>query len=170
MTIVDLIADYGNPYYIKIDLEGYDSCVLSQLFEAKIFPDYLSAEAHISLPFALIDESGAYNSYQIMDARKFSGMSFACPGQSDVDIEFGCFHEGTSGPFGVDIPSPWMNSRQCLTNLAIAGLGWRDIHALKQHPDSDARIYIENFPMRSLAGALARKLVPDSWLKPKFFM
>jgi len=170
MTIVDLIANYGNPYYIKIDLEGYDSCVLSQLFEAKIFPDYLSAEAHTTLPFALIDESGIYNSYQIMDARKFSAISFACPGQSDVNLAPGCFHEGTSGPFGADIPSPWMSSRQCLTNLAIAGLGWRDIHARKQHPDSDARVYLENFPLRSLASALARKLVPNSWLKPKFFM
>ena len=117
-----------------------------------------------------MDKTGAYNSYQIMDARKFSGMFFDCLGQAGINIVPGYFYEGTSGPFDSDISSPWMSSRQCLNNLATAGLGWRDIHARKQQPDSDARFYLENFPLQSLAGALGRKLVPDSWFKPKFFM
>jgi len=50
------------------------------------------------------------------------------------------FREGASGPFGADIPSLWMSSRQCLINLAIAGLGWTDIHACRQQPDSGARV------------------------------
>jgi FkbM family methyltransferase len=43
ITIVDLIKKFGQPYYIKIDIEYMDEKILKQLFLANIFPPYISA-------------------------------------------------------------------------------------------------------------------------------
>lgn len=170
MRIVDLITEHGYPAYVKSDLEGHDPIVLRQLFDAGVYPDYVSAEAHTLMPFSLMEDSGRYNSYQIMNARTFHRLPLQCVDQQITGFDVFQFHEGTSGPFGKDIPSPWMNANQCLLNLGIAGLGWRDVHARKQSPDSNSRVYLENIPLRSLAGAIARKVIPPSWIHANNYM
>jgi hypothetical protein len=39
------------------------------------------------------------------------------------------FPEHSAGPFGVDIAGPWMTADAFFRVLALAGLGWRDVHA-----------------------------------------
>ncbi len=170
LSVLDLLSRFGNPSYVKIDLEGFDAVALKQLFDAKIYPDYISAEAHSVFPFSLMEHSGQYNSYQIMDARSFTDLPDIDVSRSQTDIDVFQFHEGTAGPFGSDIPSPWMSKEQCLLNLGIAGLGWRDVHARKQLPDSDARVFLEKFSLRSLVGAIARKTVLRPWANPNRFV
>lgn len=156
--IVDIINDEGFPLYVKIDLEGHDEFILQQLFHANIFPPFISAECHTTMPFSLMHGCGIYRSFQLLDARRFPllptpPLDLSVAGAGDFR-----FHEGTAGPFGPDIPYPWMNDRQCLMNLAIEGLGWRDLHARMDPPDSQARVWMEHLPLRALAGGVARKL------------
>ncbi|WP_094556919.1 FkbM family methyltransferase [Synechococcus sp. 1G10] len=156
-SIVDIVNDEGFPDFIKIDLEGYDGRVLQQLFQAGIYPPSLSAECHTTMPFSLIELTGLYRSYQLMDARYFSVLPVPRLDLSVTGTRDFSFHEGTAGPFGSDIPGPWMNSRQFLMNLAIAGLGWRDLHARMDPPDCQARVWMEHLPVRALVGGMLRK-------------
>jgi hypothetical protein len=39
------------------------------------------------------------------------------------------FKRHSSGPFGDDIPGPWLNQEEAFDQLLAHGLGWIDIHA-----------------------------------------
>ena len=43
-NILDLIYEFGDPFYIKIDLEDYDHIILQEIFNNKINPKYISSE------------------------------------------------------------------------------------------------------------------------------
>jgi FkbM family methyltransferase len=45
ITLDDLINTYGIPYYLKIDIESYDTVCLESLFNFKSLPKYISCEA-----------------------------------------------------------------------------------------------------------------------------
>lgn len=159
ISVVDLVRREGTPLYVKVDLEGADSMILEQLFAADIYPDFLSVEIQSILPLALVYQTNRYHSFQIMNAREFHSLA-----QPSLDVEVPQaqqfhFDEDTAGPFGPDIPYPWMDREQALRNVSIQGVGWRDLHARIQLPDHGARVWLECYPMRSLFGALVRKVL-----------
>ncbi len=45
ITMEDLLNKYGIPFYLKIDIESYDTMCLESLFNFKILPEYISCEA-----------------------------------------------------------------------------------------------------------------------------
>ena len=159
ISVVDLVRAEGEPMYMKVDLEGADSMVLEQLFHAEIYPCYLSVELQTIKPLALIYETNRYHSFQLMDARKFSVLPAPTLDSSLPFAHCFVFNEDTAGPFGADIPYPWMDRQQALRNLSIQGLGWRDLHARMQVPDQNARVWLEYYSILSLLGALARKVM-----------
>jgi FkbM family methyltransferase len=68
-TVSQLFSKYGYPYYVKVDLEGYDHIILRTLFENGIFPDYISAESHHIMVFALLATFGGYDQFKVIDGR-----------------------------------------------------------------------------------------------------
>lgn len=44
-TLTSLVAEYGAPYYCKIDIEGYDEVALQTLKTATELPEYISVES-----------------------------------------------------------------------------------------------------------------------------
>lgn len=65
-NILDLVDDYGNPFYIKIDLENYDHIILKEIFKNKITPKYISSECHNNDVFNLMIAQDEYNYFKLL--------------------------------------------------------------------------------------------------------
>lgn len=129
--ISDLVQKYGHPFYIKIDVEGYDEQILQSLVRAGIRPPYISAESHKLGVFALLSEAMAYPSFKIVDGRSVSAVYSRSIFPSPVlkkTVAYSFPHH-SAGPFGNDIFGEWMDKATLLKFLALHGLGWKDIHA-----------------------------------------
>lgn len=127
-TVKNIISKYGNPHYIKIDIEHYDSEILRALWNANIIPPYISAESHSIEVFSLLVSMG-YTGFKIIDgvsvAEKYSNRVFEGIKES-FEYSFP-FH--SAGPFGNDIDGVWMTPDNFFHLLSAVDLGWKDIHA-----------------------------------------
>lgn len=155
-TPADIVREFGEPFYIKIDLERFDLAVLNNLFDAGIFPPEISAEAHSADIFACLVANG-YSSFNLVDgvtvAKRYGRATISTPAGSR---EFR-FKEHSAGPFGEDIRTPWEDANTFLHTFANAELGWKDIHASRvirpRAPASHKEI------MARQAQAVARKVI-----------
>jgi FkbM family methyltransferase len=123
-NILSIIKDHGTPYYIKIDLENYDYYILKELFLQKIYPKYLSVEAHNENVYDLIIENGKYKSFKLVDGhtveKKYRNRIIK-------NINYS-FKRHSAGPFGKDIDGQWMTEENFRFLLSVVGFGWKDIH------------------------------------------
>jgi FkbM family methyltransferase len=128
-NVIELIRKYGDPYYIKIDIEHYDQIILDELFTNGIVPPYISSESHSINVFASLVALGKYNSFKLVDgslvSNKYKEYEIST---NDGSIKYSFPHH-SAGPFGNDISGPWMTANNFFRVLAFAGLGWKDIHA-----------------------------------------
>lgn len=127
-TPASIITEYGDPRYVKIDVEHFDAQVLQNLFAADIYPPEISAESHSIQIFSQFVVNG-YNSFSLVEGstvtRDYGNARIAT---ADGPRVFR-FRSHSAGPFGEDIRSPWEDADTFFHTLAIAGLGWKDIHA-----------------------------------------
>ena len=144
-TFSALAARHGDPYYVKIDLEGYDDVILQEIFRSGVFPSYISAEAHTIDVFCTLVALGGYHAFKLVEG-EFVGRDYAAhpiatgtgkDGGTQV-YKFPCPH--SSGPFGNDVKGPWMDRALFLRYLAHVGPGWIDIHASRVDPPADLRV------------------------------
>jgi len=121
----DIVREHGDAEYIKIDVEYIDSQVISDLFENKIFPRYISSEVQDVLVFSLITASQKYDCYKLLDGKSINDI------YRNVNINGASytFPIHSAGPMWEDIPQKSMNLRELFDELHKQGLGWRDIHA-----------------------------------------
>ena len=129
-SVEQLISEHGDPYYIKIDVEHYDSEILLALWQAKIYPPYISAESHTIKVFSLLVSMG-YSAFKLVEGSDVSEQYSNCViesenGDGDIAISF---PQHSAGPFGNDINGGWMSEDNFYRLLAYKGLGWKDIHA-----------------------------------------
>jgi FkbM family methyltransferase len=133
-TVSEIIAIYGNPHYIKIDIEHYDTQILRALFKADIVPPFISVESHSIEVFALLVAQGRYNAFKLVNGCSipeiYSNRLIASEHQSNPIRYSFPFH--SAGPFGDDIDGAWVTANGFLPVLALEGLGWKDIHATNQ--------------------------------------
>ena len=71
-NIIKIIEKYGNPYYIKIDIEHSDHSILKEILNNKIIPDYISCESHSIEIFATLLSSQNYKSFKLVDGATVS--------------------------------------------------------------------------------------------------
>jgi FkbM family methyltransferase len=143
-TPASIIRDYGDPLYVKIDVEHFDLPVLQNIFAAGIFPSEISAEAHDVGVFASLVANG-YTSFNLVDGgsvhRTYVDTRIAT---RDGPKPFS-FKEHSAGPFGEDLRTPWEDPNSFFYTLANAGLGWKDVHATKllppRQPQSNAALF-----------------------------
>ncbi|KYP15112.1 MAG: hypothetical protein A1D16_12435, partial [Flavihumibacter sp. CACIAM 22H1] len=96
-----LLRDYGQPEFVKIDLEGYDKILLNNLIENDLLPAYLSTE-NCGLPILnKLIASGRYNCYNIVSFYNYEDYYVKTTNK-------------TAGPFGKDIKSPWLSEQDIL--------------------------------------------------------
>ena len=124
----DIIAERGFPEFIKVDVEFYDSKVLHDLLLNEIKPKYISVEAQEIDAYCFLVALG-YRQFKIVDGASVPDL------YRDVEIERlngdvlrWTFPYESSGPFGDDLPGPYLDKLRALFMLMRHGLGWVDIH------------------------------------------
>lgn len=129
MAVVDLVSQYGDPYYVKIDIEHYDHGILRALFENDIKPPYISAESHNIEVFLLLISMGRYNSFKLVEGSSVSRHYKRHRIVTLSGTEIYSFPHHSAGPFGEDVNGHWMSKDVFFRVLGLSGMGWRDIHA-----------------------------------------
>jgi FkbM family methyltransferase len=114
----DLLAEYGVPHYLKVDIEGSDMLCVRALHDLHERPDYVSIESSVtsprSGPQAVFDELAelwtlGYRAFSYVDQSRYG----------QVDSRFA---RGSSGPFGEEIPGRWAPIGPTLARAAALSL------------------------------------------------
>jgi FkbM family methyltransferase len=133
VPVVDLkavIATYGMPYYMKIDIEGCDMICLRALEYFLAKPAYLSFEsdkvsmAAIKAEMELLLKLG-YQDFQAVEQSSIPKAQVAPrPALEGTYVEHGFAH-GCSGLFGKELTGPWLNAGQLVRKYRAIHLGYR---------------------------------------------
>ena len=123
-----IIREHGFPEYVKLDLEGLDSEVLSILFSGKIYPRYISAELHDIRVYNLLTSTRHYRDFKLLNGSSVSDIVYQVPG-FERPYRFP-YH--SAGPMFEDIPTAVLSAEEVSKQLVISGLGWKDLHAKKR--------------------------------------
>jgi FkbM family methyltransferase len=156
-----IVRQYGEPYYIKLDIEHYDRIVLQELFGQKIYPAFISSEIHDLRVRGLLQEAG-YTWFNLVIGLEVS-REYRNTGFRDVAgmRRTYSFPDHSAGPFGEDIRFPWLRSSQMDFLLDIVGPGWRDLHAARTRvPRSEIvpKVRLALWLLRGLVRRVRRKL------------
>ena len=129
-TISRLIKKFSVPYYLKLDIEGGEHGVLQELFATPYRPPFVSAEAY-SIEVLIRFVAAGYKRFKIVEGRFVHSPYYRGPFKDTAGTLFTYefTRNNSSGPFGNDIPGPWLNSDEVFAYLVRHGLGWKDIHA-----------------------------------------
>jgi FkbM family methyltransferase len=130
-----LVRKYGPPHYVKVDIELSDFEVLEDLFNANIFPSYISAEVHDIRVFSLLTSSRQYQDFKLLDGQSVEQVYQNC--RIGKDLYSFPFH--SAGPYYEDIKSTALTAENLFKELSLVGLGWKDIHAKKILSDENDR-------------------------------
>lgn len=124
-----IIAENGPPFFVKIDVESADHIVVKDLLAHRIIPPYISAEIQRMDVYCGLVCMG-YEKFKLVDGEtvhvKFRDHQII---RINGEVARFSFHDHSSGPFGEDLPGPWLDKTTLLDELLKAGLGWKDIHA-----------------------------------------
>lgn len=157
--VIEIVRRYGAPYYIKIDIEGYDEVILKDLFSHGVRPPFISAESSTSRVFALLVALGDYRAFKLVEGATVAKEYGKHPIWVNGGREHYSFPAQSAGPFGEDISGEWMNADDLFSILASKQLGWRDIHATNLfEPDPTSRLQKRRQMRRHLRG----------WIRAKF--
>ena len=128
-----IIEQYDEPFFIKIDIENSDISALTDLISTTIRPPFISVEAHSFDVFVKLIQFG-YSKFKIVNCAHIAS-TFATREivHRDGTRALYSFPHHSSGPFGDDLPEPWLSAEQlaCLfmARESLLGKGWYDIHA-----------------------------------------
>jgi hypothetical protein len=107
-NILDLIYEFGDPFYIKIDLEDYDHIILQEIFNNKINPKYISSECHNLEVFNLMTNNDKYNFFKLSKGKDVHLEKYQIKNVSGLEINYE-FPVHSAGPFGEDIKGNWLS-------------------------------------------------------------
>ncbi|MBL7741730.1 MAG: FkbM family methyltransferase [Chitinophagaceae bacterium] len=149
-----LFRDYGIPYYMKVDIEGYDYLSLNDIPDSGEKPSYVSCEAtNISLLDTL--KTKGYTRFKLINqANSFRPLNEKLEGKQYYILYRKMKHAvkhklrhiikekymgGSSGPFGEDTKGEWktydeirhayIDFNQGDLNIPVNYISWCDFHA-----------------------------------------
>jgi FkbM family methyltransferase len=155
-TLSSIFSEYGVPYYLKIDIEGYDAICIQGIESVQNAPLYISCEASsLECLEALI--AMGYTQFKLINqARNFAAFNWTVEnnvignfiqqkwnrGKLRLQKYFSFqYNYGTTGPFAEDTSGPWRDANYIRNsynqfyslpgNQPVNGLSWFDIHAKK---------------------------------------
>ena len=133
VTLADLFAEHGVPYFLKIDVEGVDHVVLDQLAKAPVLPEFVSVEdCRFGFDYLKTLHGCGYSGFKLLDQSGVPGRKDAATGH--------IFPAGSSGPLGRDIEGDWLPYPSMVDHYAATvrdregnrlapRTQWWDIHA-----------------------------------------
>ena len=133
MTLGELFAERGVPYFLKIDVEGVDLQVLEQLLHIEALPARVSVEdCRFGFQYLEILSKAGYNGFKLLDQSTVSDMEDHTSGAA--------FPKGASGPMGDEIAGAWLGYDEIVAlyastvrdhdgNRIADRTHWWDIHA-----------------------------------------
>jgi FkbM family methyltransferase len=131
-TLADIIAEYGVPYYLKIDIEGSDLDAIKSLRFVNALPRYVSAEAHSEQIVAVLHDLG-YRRFKLVDQREKNQLNLWPWNWKEGRYVWTRFTLFQSGPFGEEAPGQWVTGEEVIATLAKAETAgapsWYDFHA-----------------------------------------
>lgn len=125
-----LVRHYGDPWYVKIDVEFYDLRVLSDLTHHAIQPPYISVEVQELAVFDALCGMG-YDRFQLVVGETIPQHFADCEIRTvDGAVLRRDFPASSTGPFGDDLPAAgWLDLDAARALLFAHGEGWIDVHA-----------------------------------------
>ena len=140
VTLGELFAEYGVPYYAKCDIEHGDAIFAQQLVHCPERPTFVSIELTAAADLANLAASG-YERFQIVNQYLNHQTTCPVPSREGRTVEV-TFNHYMSGLFGRDLPSSkwrafdaamqaflsWSALRTYDEAMAI---GWLDVHACR---------------------------------------
>jgi FkbM family methyltransferase len=130
-NILDLLYEFGDPFYIKIDLENYDHIILREIFNNRINPKYISSECHNLEVFNLMTNNDKYNFFKLSKGKDVHLEKYQIKNVSGLEINYE-FPVHSAGPFGEDIKGNWLSKDIFKLQFFLnGGSSWVDIHALR---------------------------------------
>jgi FkbM family methyltransferase len=129
-----LFEKHGVPYFVKIDIEGFDHHVVRATGELSEKPKYLSVEDNGFESLLELHAIGC-RAFKFLDQVEKWKIELPQPALEGRYAE-GRFGAGTSGPFGEEVPGRWLNIDEAalfyLVNIRPPKIGlvknWWDIH------------------------------------------
>lgn len=117
-TMPELLARFGVPYYLKIDIEGMDMIAVEGLAGLEQRPKYVSIESDKDSFKSLRREiqtfvALGYDRFKIVDQNRVPRQRVPLPA---LEGNF-CAHdfeEGASGLFGEEAPGAWLTAEQAI--------------------------------------------------------
>jgi FkbM family methyltransferase len=113
VDICEVYRSHGIPYYLKIDVEGVDRLVLDGLKQFEARPRYVSIEsekvdfAKLKAEMALLRDLG-YTKFKPVQQQSVPGTTIKTKSLDGREMKH-VFEGDASGPFGEDIPQPWLS-------------------------------------------------------------
>lgn len=135
MTLEELFAEHGVPFYLKIDVEGVDLQVLDQLTTLEALPARVSVEdCRFGFQYLDILDRAGYNGFKLLDQS-------TVPDLVDATTH-AAFPKGASGPLGDEIAGDWLTHADIVERYATTvrdrdgnrladRTHWWDIHAAR---------------------------------------
>jgi FkbM family methyltransferase len=170
MRFSEIARAHPQPYYIKLDIEGPERMVIEQMFSIGIFPPFLSFEVNTDT-FAILGLvlAHGYEDFQLLAQRDKSKLRLPNPSLEGRFYE-ACFDGYMSGPFGLELPGPWVSAAQIRATLEAHNRKiaegaaedvyneWFDVHA--RHRNAAPRRFLGR--LADTFRAFNRK--PASWV------
>ncbi|HEY4250957.1 MAG TPA: FkbM family methyltransferase [Roseomonas sp.] len=118
LPLGDLIANYGTPYYLKIDIEGMDRVALESLAATSERPRYVSIEAEkvsfsrLRQEFETFQALG-YDRFKVVPQHRVAWQRPPDPPREGSAVAHR-FETGASGLFGEEAPGGWISAEAAI--------------------------------------------------------
>jgi FkbM family methyltransferase len=112
MPFSAIVSQHRAPYYVKLDIEGPEFMVIEQMISVGKLPPYMSFEVNSDTNRILDLISGnGYRDFQLLPQRDKSQIKLPHPPREGnfYDTRFDGY---MSGPFGLELPGPWVPIEQ----------------------------------------------------------
>ena len=154
----EVFAQDTNPYFVKIDIEGFDLICLRQILTNGIAPEYVSLEvdfANFEEAIALCEEHG-FSEFQIIDQSTIGSTQDVITAQ-DGSQEVFSFRPGNAGKFGADLDESWAKAEIVTAQLERIRIQFKMVSALR-------KLLSWSAPARALRDALLSQIkIRNSW-------
>jgi FkbM family methyltransferase len=123
VDITEVYRSHGIPFYLKVDVEGVDRLVLEELQRFQDRPQYLSLESEkidfnqLKTEMELLRGLG-YKKFKIVQQQTIPGTKIRTNTLEGRPFEY-VFESHASGPFGNDLPPPWLTYDETLEQYKI---------------------------------------------------